>query len=117
MRAQSKSRIVELSGGQHFNVTELTYFLDTVVTLAPRVYRHRGKMHAINQETPAKKTLAAVADMQTRTWFAPVAQKAATDRLFPRIWPVALIVLGFVLTAVWVALLGYGVISLISLAF
>jgi hypothetical protein len=55
--------------------------------------------------------------MQTRTWFAPVTQKAATDKLFPRIWPAAIIALGFVLTAVWVGLLGYGVISLIGLAF
>ena len=55
--------------------------------------------------------------MQTRTWFAPATQKAATDKLFPRVWPAAIIALGFVLTVVWVALLGYGVISLIRLAF
>ena len=53
--------------------------------------------------------------MQTETWFAP-AQKAANDKLFPRIWPAAVIALGFVLTVAWVALLGYGIISLVRIA-
>ena len=74
-------------------------------------------MSAINQETPAKKLSRRYPNMQTRTWFAPVTQKAATDRLFPRIWPAAIIAFGFVLTAAWIALLGYGIISLIGIAF
>jgi hypothetical protein len=55
--------------------------------------------------------------MQTESWFAPVTQKAANDKLFPRIWPAAIITFGFVLTVAWVALLGYGIISLIRIAF
>jgi hypothetical protein len=55
--------------------------------------------------------------MQTRTGLAPVTEKATTDKLFPRVWPAAIITLGFILTTVWVALLGYGVINLIRIAF
>jgi hypothetical protein len=43
--------------------------------------------------------------------FVPAAQP-----LFHRIWPPAMIALGLGLTAVWICLLGYGLVSLITLA-
>jgi hypothetical protein len=54
--------------------------------------------------------------MQTESLFAPVTKKGA-DKLFPHIWPAAIIGFGFVLTAAWGALLGYGIIMLIRIAF
>jgi len=44
--------------------------------------------------------------------FVPAAQP-----LLQRIWPQAMIALGLGLTAAWTCLLGYGLVSLIALAF
>ena len=40
---------------------------------------------------------------------------SAVQPLFYRIWPPAIIALGLGLTAAWACLLGYGLVSLISL--
>jgi hypothetical protein len=58
--------------------------------------------------------------MQTKTalaigaFAAPVPSSAT---LFDRIWPPAVLVLGIVLTLAWTALLGYGVVNAVALAF
>src|ERR1035441_1237195 len=57
--------------------------------------------------------------MQAQTAIAPTALAPADDNLFClfcRIWPPAMIAFGFGLTVAWVALLGYGLVSLIALA-
>jgi hypothetical protein len=57
-------------------------------------------------------------DMQTETSTAPTAIAATTNSsLIDRIWPAAIIILGLVVNVAWVALLGYGLVSLIKLAF
>jgi hypothetical protein len=38
------------------------------------------------------------------------------DSLLHRVWPAAVIIVGFVLNAAWVALLGYGLVSVVRLA-
>jgi len=55
--------------------------------------------------------------MQTQTAIAPTAQATHTNTLFHRIWPPAIIMFGLGLTAAWMALLGYGLVSLIKIAF
>ena len=55
--------------------------------------------------------------MQAQTAIAPAALAPADDNLFYRIWPQAMIALGLGLTAAWTGLLGYGLVSLIALAF
>ena len=54
--------------------------------------------------------------MQVETAIAPAALVPADDNLFYRIWPPAMIAFGLGLTVAWVALLGYGIVSLIALA-
>jgi hypothetical protein len=51
---------------------------------------------------------------------APMADSRSTPAaqpLFDRIWAPAMIALGLGLTAAWACLLGYGLVSLIALAF
>ena len=51
---------------------------------------------------------------------APTADSRSTPAAQPlldRIWPQAMIALGLGLTAAWACLLGYGLVSLIALAF
>jgi hypothetical protein len=60
-----------------------------------------------------KKSLIA----QTQTAIAPTASTASNTGPFHRIWPIGVIILGLGLNAAWVALLGYGLLSLIRLAF
>jgi hypothetical protein len=55
--------------------------------------------------------------MQNQTAIASLALAPANDNLFYRIWPQAMIALGLGLTAAWTGLLGYGLVSLIALAF
>jgi hypothetical protein len=55
--------------------------------------------------------------MQTQTAIGSLALAPADDALFHRIWPRAMVALGLGLTAAWTCLLGYGVVSLIALAF
>ena len=55
--------------------------------------------------------------MQTQTAIAPTAQATQTNALFHRIWPPAIVILGLGLTAAWIALWGYGLVSLIKIAF
>ena len=55
--------------------------------------------------------------MHTQTAIAPTAQATQTNRLFDRIWPPALIIFMLALNIAWIVLLGYGLISIISLAF
>ena len=55
--------------------------------------------------------------MHTQTAIAPSAQATQTNRLFDRIWPPAIIIFGLGLTAAWIALLGYELVSLIKIAF
>jgi hypothetical protein len=58
--------------------------------------------------------------MQTKTalaigaFAAPVPSSAT---LFHRIWPPAILVVGIVLTLAWTALLGYGLVNAVALAF
>ena len=53
--------------------------------------------------------------MQTQTAVAQTVLKtAAADQLICRIWPPAMITLGLGLTAVWIGLLGYGLVRLTS---
>jgi hypothetical protein len=54
--------------------------------------------------------------MQTQTAIAPPALAPADTALFHRIWPPAMIAFGLGLTVAWVALLGYGLVSIIELA-
>jgi hypothetical protein len=54
--------------------------------------------------------------MQTQTAIASAALAPADDNLFYRIWPSAMIAFGLGLNVAWVALLGYGLGSIIELA-
>lgn len=54
---------------------------------------------------------------QPHTTLVSTAPVTSSTSLFDRIWPVAIIILGLVLNVAWVALLGYGVVSLIGLVF
>lgn len=54
---------------------------------------------------------------QTQTAIAPIASTTTNTSPFHRIWPISVIILGLVLNAAWVALLGYGLLTLIRLAF
>ena len=53
---------------------------------------------------------------QTETSVASSASAASATALFDRIWPAGVVFLGFVLNAAWIALLGYGLVSLVSFA-
>jgi len=55
--------------------------------------------------------------MQAQTTNAPAALVRADDNLLYRIFPHATVALGLGLTAAWMGLLGYGLVSLIALAF
>jgi hypothetical protein len=55
--------------------------------------------------------------MQTQTTIAPTAPVARNTTLFHQIWPAAIIIFGLGVNVAWVALLGYGLVSLIALAF
>jgi hypothetical protein len=55
--------------------------------------------------------------VHTQTTIAPAGSVASDTNLFHRIWPAAVIILGLLLNAAWVILLGYGLLSLIRLAF
>jgi hypothetical protein len=55
--------------------------------------------------------------MQTQKAIASPALAPADDTLFHQIWPQAMIAFGLGLTAVWICLLGYGLVKLIELAF
>ena len=55
--------------------------------------------------------------MQAQTAIIPAALAPADGNLFYRIWPQAMIALGLGLTGAWTGLLGYGLVSLIALAF
>ncbi len=52
------------------------------------------------------------APMQAQTPIAPTAP--APDPLVLRIWPLAMVALGLGLTAIWISLLGYGLVTLIG---
>jgi len=54
---------------------------------------------------------------QVQPAISSTAYAASNSGLFHRIWPAGVIILGFVLNAAWVLLLGYGLLSLIRLAF
>jgi hypothetical protein len=56
-------------------------------------------------------------DMQTQTATAPTTAAATNSALIDRIWPAAIIIFGLGLTVAWAALLGYGLVSIINLAF
>ena len=55
--------------------------------------------------------------MQTETAIAPTASAKTNISLFHRNWPAAVIILGLALNAAWVALLGYGLVSIIKAVF
>ena len=57
--------------------------------------------------------------MQTKTALAivPFAPVPSSATLFHRIWPPAVLALGMVLTVAWTALLGYGLVNAVALAF
>ena len=55
--------------------------------------------------------------MQTQTAIAPTALAPAVGTLFHRIWPWAVIIFALGVNIAWVALLGYGLVSIIGLAF
>jgi hypothetical protein len=51
---------------------------------------------------------------QTQTAIAPVTGEAAERAsLFHRVWPIALVILGFVINVAWIGLLGYSLIMLV----
>ena len=54
--------------------------------------------------------------MPIHTAIAPAAQATQTNTLFHRIWPPATIIVGLGLTAAWIALFGYGLVSQIKIA-
>ena len=57
-------------------------------------------------------------DMQTQTATAPTTAAATNSApLIDRIWPAAIIIFGLGLTVAWAAFLGYGLVSIIKLAF
>ena len=55
--------------------------------------------------------------MQTQTANAQTAPAPAAEPLTRRMWAPVMIALGLGLTAAWTGLLGYGLVSLIALAF
>jgi hypothetical protein len=58
------------------------------------------------------------AAMQTQSAMAPITLTApATHALFHQFWPPVVVACGLGLTAAWTGLLGYGLVSLIALAF
>ena len=54
---------------------------------------------------------------QTHTTLVSTAPVTSVTTLFGRIWPAAIIILGLVLNVAWVALLGYGLVSILGIAF
>jgi hypothetical protein len=53
--------------------------------------------------------------MQAQTAIIQTTLSHTPNSLVQRIWPVTAVVLGLALTAVWIAFLGYGIISLMEL--
>jgi len=53
--------------------------------------------------------------MQAQTAITRTTQSHTPNSLVQTIWPVTAVVLGLALTAVWIAFLGYGIISLMEL--
>lgn len=54
--------------------------------------------------------------MHTQAAIARAIPTAENATLFHRIWPAAVVLFGFGLNAAWVALLGYGIVSILKLA-
>ena len=54
---------------------------------------------------------------QTHDTLVSTAPVTSSVSLFDRIWPAAIIILGLVVNIAWVALLGYGLVSILGLAF
>ncbi len=59
----------------------------------------------------------AMVDMHSQSTLAPSARATSDENLFQRIWPKAFVAFALAVNLAWVALLGYGVISLVRLAF
>ena len=55
--------------------------------------------------------------MQTQTVIVPITPAAKKETLRLQIWPAAIILFGLALNVGWVALLGYGIVSILKLAF
>jgi hypothetical protein len=55
--------------------------------------------------------------MQTQTAIAPSVPAPEDSTVFHRIWPASLILFGMALNIVWLGLLGYGLLSMIKMAF
>lgn len=55
--------------------------------------------------------------MQTQTVTVPVTPAAKNETQRLQIWPAAIILFGLALNVAWVALLGYGIIRILKLAY
>ena len=58
-----------------------------------------------------------MAETHTQTAIAPTARAASNETLFQRVWPAAFVVFALAVNVAWIALLGYGVVSLVKFAF
>ncbi len=54
---------------------------------------------------------------QTHATLVPTAPVTSSTSLFGRIWPTAVIILGLTLNIAWLALLGYGLVSILGIEF
>jgi hypothetical protein len=77
-------------------------------------YPHADAMLSQANDNKERRT------MRTKTALAIVpfaTQVPSSATLFHRIWPPAVLVIGLVLTLAWTALLGYGLVNAVALAF
>ncbi len=59
----------------------------------------------------------AMVDTHSRSAIAPSARATSNETLFQRIWPKAFVAFALAVNCAWIALLGYGLVSLVRLAF
>jgi len=59
----------------------------------------------------------AMVNTHSQSAIARAARAASKETLFQRVWPAAFVIFALGVNAAWMALLGYGLISLVRLAF
>ena len=59
----------------------------------------------------------AMAETHTQSAIARTARAASNETLFQRVWPKAFVAFALAVNVAWIALLGYGVVSLVKFAF
>ena len=93
---------VTLERYDQLNLTWSAYSPDRLATTGVTGYRPAStKTKPLNDPDPSHSRVHRASNIRTT--------------LFERIWPAAIIILGVVLNVAWVALLGYGFVSILGL--